>query len=195
MGPAGWTTCRGLCLLLVMSGAGAVGADWTYEYADDFATGKAASDSYRHSTFWPRETVPLSEPYVYYIEISRNKGLAFVDFKGQLAELGYCFPLTAGQAPRVVKGALMLDVSFPSNAEISQQVPGRLEYRTSPDGMGWSPARTLSAGRQEVTMTSAGGICYVLFSGTRAVIDNLAASLNSKPATLQVPRDFATVHE
>ena len=187
------TTCSGLCLLVMLCAAGSVRADWTYEYADDFATGKAALDGYRHSAFWSKERAPLPEPYLYYIEIDRNRGLAFADYKGQNAELGYRFPLTSTPAVRTVKGVFALDVSFPSNPEISQAVPGRLECRTSPDGMGWSTAQVLGAGRHEIPITSAGGVCYILFSGTRVVIDNIDVSLNSTPVTIRVPQSFATI--
>ena len=93
----------------------------------------------------------------------------------------------------MVKGVLALDVSFPSTTEISQTQPGRLEYKTSPDGMAWSAAQVLSEGHHEIPITSASGVCYVLFSGTRVVIDNIAVSLYSTPVTIQVPRDFATL--
>lgn len=185
--------CSILCFLATLCATGSVRADWTYDYADDFTTDKAASDSYRHSTFWSKDRVPLPEPYLYYIEIERNRGLAFADYKGQNAELAYRFPLTSTPAARTVKGILTLDVSFPSTAEISQVVPGRLEYRTSPDGMGWSAAQALGQGRHEIPITSAAGVCYVLFSGARVVIDNVVVSLNSTPVTIKVPQGFATI--
>jgi parallel beta-helix repeat protein len=187
-------TLFGLCLLAALVPARAAKADWTYDYADDFAGNKAVQDSYRHSAFWSKGTVALSEPYIYYAEINGNRGLVFVDYKDQLAELGYRFPLSAGQAPRIVKGVLVVDVSFPSTQEISQQVPGRLQYQLSPDGMGWSSAQSLSAGRREIQITTtSNGTCHVLFSGTRAVIDNLTVSLSSSPVTIRVPQDFGTI--
>jgi hypothetical protein len=188
-------TSFGFCLLAMMACAGVLRADWTYDYADDFAAGTAEADSYRHSRFWSRGAVALSEPYLFYVEIDRNQGLAFMDRNGQLAELGYRFPVTAGQAQRSVRGMVTVDVSFPSTAEISQQVPGRLECRTSSDGTGWSATQTLPAGRRGIPVTSATGACYILFSGTRAVIDNLAVSLSSLPVTIEVPADFDTIQE
>lgn len=173
--------------------AGSLRADWTYQYTDDFTAGKAALDGYRHSTFWPKEQVPPPEPYLYYVEIDRNRGLAFADYKGQKAELGYRFPPASAPAVRAIKGVFALDVSFPSNAEISQAPPGRLEYQTSPDGTGWSTARVLEEGHHEIPLTSAGGVCYILFSGTRAVIDNIDVYLNSQPVTIRVPQGFATI--
>ena len=177
--------------LLAVCGAGPLQADWTYDYADDFSMSKASLDSYRHSTFWSQDQVPRPEPCLYYIDIDRNRGLALADYKGQNAELGYRFPPTA--ARRMVKGVLVLDVSFPSTAEISQVQPGRLECKTSSDGMAWSASQVLSDGHHEIPITSATGVCYILFSGTRVVIDNVAVSLSSTPVTIQIPRDFTTV--
>ena len=177
--------------LLVVFGAGPQRADG-YEYTDDFSTAKASLDSYRHSMFWSQDQVLRPEPCLYYIEIDRNRGLAMADYKGQNAELAYRFP-PAPAARRMVRGVLALDVSFPSTPEISQAQPGRLEYKTSSDGMAWSPAQVLPEGHHEIPITSATGVVYVLFSGTRVVIDNIDVSLNSTPVTIQVPRDFATL--
>jgi hypothetical protein len=183
------TTWFGVCLLAVLCGGGSLKA---YDYADYFTTNKVELDSYRHSVFSPRDQVPPSEPYLYYIDISRNRGLAFTDYKGRDAELRYRFPVAVESAQRVVKGVLALDVSFPS-AEISQVIPGHLEYQTSPDGTAWSTAESLEAGHHEIPITSASGYCYVFFSGTRVVIDNLSVFLYSTPVTIRVPRDFATI--
>ena len=185
--------CGLLWLLLMMMLAGRAGADWTYSYSDDFAGNKAQSDSYRHAAFWSTEAVPLPEPYLSYIEVNKNRGLAFVEYKGRLAELGYQFPFGSATAQRFAKGDLAVDVSFPSTAEISQSPPGRLLYSTSPDGMGWSAAETLSQGRHEIPIFSASGVCYVLFTGTRAMIDNVSVSLYSSPVTIRVRRDFPTI--
>lgn len=185
------TTCSSLCLLVMLCVAGPVRADWTYEYADDFAAGKAVLDAYRHSTFWPQGQVPPSEPYLYYMEIRRNRGLAFADYRGQKAELGYCFPLVSAPAVRAIKGFFALDVSFP--AEIPQFPAGRLEYQTSPDGIGWSTAQVLEEGHHEIPLTSPGGVCYILFSGTRVLIDNIDVFLSSAPVTIRVPQGFATI--
>jgi hypothetical protein len=185
------TTWFGFWLLAMLCGAGAVKAGWPYEYSDDFSMAKVSLDSYHHSTLWPKDQTPPPQPYLYYIDINKNRGLALADYRGQNADLGYRFP-PAPTPVRMVKGVLTLDVSL-SSAEISQAQPGRLEYKTSPDGMAWSAAQVLSEGRHEIPITSASGICYVLFSGTRVVIDNLTVSLYSTPATIQVPRDFATI--
>jgi hypothetical protein len=188
MGNLRLTTCLALFLLAMMGSTG-----WTYEYADDFSTDKAALDSYRHSTFWSTERVPLPEPYLFYTEVNWSRGLAFSDYKGKYAELAYRFPLASASAQRTIKGILAVDVFFPSNSEISQVVPGRLEYMTSPDGMGWSAAQVLTAGHYEIPITSATGVGYILFSGTGAVIDNLSVSLFATPVTIRVRQDFPTI--
>ncbi len=180
------TTCSNLCLLVILCGAGSVRA---YDYTDDFTTGKAEQDAYHHSTFWSKEGVPPSEPYLYYTEINHNRCLAFADnSRGQKAELRYRFPLVSVPAARAFKGSLTLEVS--SNGQDS---PGPLEYQTSPDGTVWSTAQVLDEGRHDIPLTSAGGVCYILFSGARVTIDNIVVSLNSPPVTIRVPQDFATI--
>jgi len=180
-------------LLIAVLAAGAVQADWSYEYVDGFETDRAISDSYVHSIFWSSDTSPLPEPYLFYLDADQGRGVAFVDYRGQLAELGYCFPVGAAQAPRAVKGTLELDVSFPSNATISQFLPGSLSYKVSSDGMAFSTSASLGAGHHTIPISSAGGTCYVVFSGTRAVIDSLRVSLSSSSATIRVPENFATI--
>jgi hypothetical protein len=182
-----------LSVLVVLSATGVVGADWTYAYSDDFSGTKAQSDNYRHSAFWSNGAVPLPEPYLSYTEVNRNPGLAFTEYKGRLAELGYKFPVGAATAQRMVKGTCTVEVSFPATAEISQNPPGQLLCATSPDGMGWSASASLDAGRHEIAVFSPTGACYVLFTGTRAVLDNLSVSLLSSAATVRVPGDFATI--
>jgi len=180
-------------LLIAVLAAGTVQADWSHEYMDGFETDRAISDSYLHSAFWSSDTSPLPEPYLYYLDADQGRGVAFVDYKGQLAELGYCFPVGAAQAQRAVKGTLELDVSFPSNATISQFLPGSLACKISSNGMAWSASASLGAGHHTIPISSAGGTCYVVFSGTRAVIDNLRVSLFSPSATIRVPNNFATI--
>jgi hypothetical protein len=185
----------GLCVAVTLTAASAVRADWTYPYSDDFATHQAETDSYRHSAFWPAENVPLHEPYLSYITVDKNQGIAFFDYKEQLAELAYQFPIGGLTAGRSVKGVLSVDVSYPVTEQFDQYWPGKLLYQSSPDGMGWTEAVELPAGHHEFPISSAGGVCYVLFTGTRAVIDNLTVSLNSKPVTMVVPNDFPTIQK
>ena len=172
---------------------GTAQADWSYEYSDTFETTKAQTDSYAHSPFWTSGTSPRPEPYLYYLDADQGQGVAFIDYKGQPAELGYCFPLGSAQGQRVVKGKLQVDVSFPSNATISQYVAGNLFYKISSDGVAWSASTPLGAGHHALPISSTGGTCYIFFSGTRAVIDNLGVSLLSPAATIHVPGNFATI--
>lgn len=180
-------------MAFILAGAGVLRADWTYGYADDFAGDRVATDSYRHSTFWAQHATPLAEPYLYPIEVDRNMGLAFAGYRDALAELGYRFPPDASADPRAIKGVVALDVSFPAAAGISPTTPGQLFYSTSPDGMGWSSPEPLSEGHHEIPVTSPQGAAYILFSGDRAVIDNLSVSLFSSPVTIRVPGNFATI--
>ncbi len=182
-----------LFLLIGVFAADPVRADWTYTYADDFETDRAQSDSYLHSVIGSEGVTPLPGPYLYYLYGSQGRGLAFVDHKDQPAELSYYFPIDSTQGQRVVKGTLEIDVSFPSTATISQWEPGRLSYKTSSNGMTWSEPVSLSAGHRSLPISSAEGTCYIAFSGTRAVIDNLRVSLYSPAATIYVPSNFTTI--
>jgi hypothetical protein len=182
-------TCSGLCLLVTLCVTGSVRA---YDYADDFATDKAMTDGYLHSTFWSRQGVPPSEPYLYYTDTNPGRALAFADSQGRMAQLGYRLPLTTSAwVARAVKGYFALDVSYRS--EVAQLVPGRLEYQTSSDGVSWSTAQVLGEGYYQIPLTSATGVCYVLLTGTRAVIDNVQVYLSSQPVTIRVPQNFATI--
>lgn len=183
----------GMGLLLIALAAGTLRADWTYAYSDNFSTNKAEFDSYRHSAFWSKDTVPLPDPYLYYVETERERGLAFADHQGQLAELGYEFPISSAQPVRTIKGTVEIDVTFPSVADIAQDPPGELYYSTSQNGTAWSAATALQAGHQYIPITSGSGRCYILFTGTRVLIDNLRASLYSPDVTIRVEGTFGTI--
>lgn len=182
-----------LCLLIAAFAIHPAHADWTYSYADDFETDRAESESCLHSAFGSEEATPLPGPYLYYLYGSQGRGLAFVGYKDQPAELGYCFPIDPTQSQRVVKGTLDIDVSFPSTASISQWEPGSLSYKVSSNGSTWSTPASLNAGHHRLPIFSAEGTSYITFSGTRAVIDNLRVSLYSEAATIRVPANFATI--
>lgn len=184
------TRVRRLVLLLVTLTAAVAGADWTYQYSDDFSSDKAENESYLHSMFWPDEVNPLARPYLYYTTTTGSRGLAFAEYKGQLAELGYNFPIGEPQARRMVKGTLQIDVSFAAG---TFSWPGQLFYSVSTDGAAWSPRAVLAAGRNEVQISSPEGMCYVLFSGNEVVVDNLRISLFSPAATIRIPQDFPSI--
>jgi len=167
---------------------------WTYEYSDDFETDKAKKDSYAHAVFWPGSAFAPDEPYLYYYDPSgRDRALAFMDYGGQPAHLGYRFPITPQGVRGRISGILKLHVQFPSDAYISQSPPGYLLYSVSSDGQIWSPPEHLAQGQNQIPVESLLGSCYVMFLGTRAVIDDLAVHLHSSPATIRVPADFATI--
>jgi hypothetical protein len=182
-----------LGLLWLLVAALATGTAGAYEYADNFETNQAQTDSYAHSEFWTSGTSPLPQPYLYYLESGGSQAIGFLDYKDQPAELGYRFPLGAIQGQTTVKGTLQVDVSFPTNATIGQFFPGSLTYKVSSDGTAWSAPVSLSAGRQTVSISSTGGTCYIIFSGIRAVIDNLRVSLTSPTTTIRVPENFPTI--
>ncbi|MDI6450694.1 right-handed parallel beta-helix repeat-containing protein [Anaerobaca lacustris] len=182
-----------LYVLIAIFATGAARADWTYTYTDDFETNKAETDSCLHSVFRTEDVTPLPGPYLYYLSGNQGRGLGFVDDQDRPAELGYCFPIDPTQSQRVVKGTLEIDVSFPSNATMSQWEPGFLSYRISSNGMTWSDPVSLGSGRHSLPVSSPEGTCYITFSGARAVIDNLRVSLHSPAATIRVPASFATI--
>ena len=184
-----------LSLLLVVLAARAEGADWTYDYADDFSTDKVQYEGYLFSTFWTGEATPLPGPYLYCLGTGASRGLAFVDYRGQLAQLEYSFPATITQAHKLVKGTLRLDVSFPCNGDISQSPPGQLLYAVSANGLVWSNPQSLQAGHYDIPISSPEGACYVLFTGARAMIDNIRVSLTAPAATIRVPQNYGTIQQ
>ena len=184
-------TCSGLCLLVLLCVAGSVRAYFRTATPRTSRRAGATLAGYVQLDVVVQEGVPPSGPYLYYTEVNRNRGLAFAGNNGRDAELTYRFPPTGASAARAIKGYFALDVSFPS--EMSEFVPGRLEYQTSSDGTGWSAARVLEEGCQEIPLTSASGVCYIMLTGAGVVIDNIDVYLSSQPVTIQVPRDFPTI--
>jgi len=187
-------TARGSTFTLNAYASVQAAAGWTYRYYDDFSTGKAQTDSYAHSVFWPANAFPPAEPYLSYFGSGQGRALAFVGYVGQPAHLGYRFPL--GPTPdRHVRGSLGIDVAFPSNALISQTPPGYLMVSLSDDGTHWSTPEALDTGRHEIPIESLHGTCYVMFLGASAMIDNLSVDLASPAATIRVPQDYPTIQQ
>jgi hypothetical protein len=182
-------------LVLVALAAPAAEADWTYEYADDFSTDDVQYECYLSSTFWTNDVNPLFRPYLYCLGTGTGRGLVFVDYRGEPARLEYRFPPDSSQADKLVRGTLRFDVSFPCNADISQFPPGQLSCSVSPNGLTWSTAQSLQAGHYEIPISSPEGACYVLFTGTRALLDNLRVSLAAPAATLRVPQNYPTIQQ
>ncbi len=170
--------------------AGSVRAQGVSEYTDDFSTDKARSDCYSSSTFWPSDiNCPPARPYLFYCGAEDARGLAFMDYADELAQLEYNFLVSAAPNGTLMRGTLRLDVSFPCHSEISQFPAGQLFYATSPDGLTWSVPQSLQAGRQDIPLQSAKGTCYVLLGGTRAVIDNLRFTPTTPGATVRLPQN------
>ena len=172
-----------ITLLALLLASPVAGADWTYQ--DDFSTDKAQSDSFLHSTFWTSDATLSPEPCVQYLGTGAGRGLAFQEYKEQLAEFGYRLPVDAAQIRRMIAGTLTVNVSFPCNAEISQFPAGELFYSISPDGIAWSEKQSLSDGQHTIPIRSTEGTCYIRFSGDRAMIDDVRVSLSTEPATIE----------
>jgi hypothetical protein len=168
---------------------------WVYRYFDDFNTDKAKEGSHIHSVFWPTGAFPPPEPYLYYHGPEGKRGLVLMDYQGQPAHLGYCFPLGPARALRAVKGSLEIDVLFPRNADVPQSPPGYLLYSASADGVTWSTPELLRRGHNNIPVSSLQGTCYVIFFGTKVIIDNVDVHLHSPAATIHVPEDFETIQE
>ena len=168
--------------------AGSVRAQEVSEYTDDFSTDKARSDCYSSSTFWPSDiNCPPARPYLFYYGAGDARGLAFMNYGEELAQLVYSFVVSAAPIGTAVRGTLGLDVSFPCDTEVSQFPPGQLFYSTSGDGLAWSAPQSLQAGHHDLSVPSAKSTCYVLLGGTRAVVDNLRFIPALAGTTVRIP--------
>jgi len=187
-----WTTTAILVGAAVCLAPSKVEADWTDEYQEDFSTNSAERDSFLHSVFWPQGAFPPPQTYLYYLDTGPQRELGFGDYNGDPALLGYCFPVSSAQPQRAVSGYLQIDVRFPYSTDM---VSGSLEYSLSSDGVIWSSAYQLGPGSHNIPIESVCGTCYVKFRGIEVLIDNIDVRLKSSPATIEVPRDFATIQE
>jgi len=170
-------------------------ADWTYKYSDDFSTNKSERDSYFHSVFWPQGAFPPLEPYLYYLDMETQRELALGDYNSQPAHLGYCFPIDQVQPQATVRGNIQIDVRFRNSTEVVSSLSGYLLYSFSPDGINWSSLEELEIGSNNIPIESTRGTCYIIFFGTEVLIDNLVVHLDSSPAKIHVPQDFATIQD
>ena len=178
--------------VLLTLAAGSVRAQGVYEYSDDFAGKKAQVDCWRSSIFWPSDiNNPPARPYLSYRGTGETRGLVFMDYQGELAQLEYRFLFGAMQTGTLVRGTLQVDVSFPCTSEIAQFPPGQLFYSTSPDGQTWSAFLSVGAGHQEFTIQFTEGVCHVQFRGARAMIDNLRVSPSTPGMTLRASQNSA----
>lgn len=163
-----------------------------YEYRDDFRTNKAEEDSYLHSIFWPQGAFPPEESYLYHSDTQQQSELGFGDYNGEPAVLGYYFPVNSAKSLGAVSGYLNIDIRFQDTTDL---VSGSLVYSLSDDGVIWSSARQLGQGSHNIPLESVSGVCYVKFLGTEVLIDNIEVFLSSSPATIEVPRHFATIQQ
>jgi hypothetical protein len=159
----------------------------------------AESQSYRHSIFWPQGAFPPAEPYLYYYsdpESEQERELGFGDRHGVLAFLGYRFIANEPEYTRAVSGILTVDVRFPNDTSVPSSGLGRLGYQVSADGVEWSEPVELGHGDgQEIVLKSVWGTCHIVFFGTNVLIDNLSVRLSPKPATHEVPDEYATIQD
>jgi hypothetical protein len=73
---------------------------------------------------------------------------------------------------------------------------GRLGYQVAADGVEWSePVELGHGGGQEIVLKSVWGTCHIVFFGTNVLIDNLSVRLSPKPATHEVPDEYATIQD
>ena len=165
---------------------------WTSEYWDDFSGNKVEKDSYLHSIFWPQGAYPPSESYLYLSDTQQQQELGFGDYNGEPAVLGYCFPVGSSKSHSAISGYMNIDIRFQDTTDL---VSGSLQYSLSDDGVIWSSARYLGQGSHNISLESVSGVCYIKFRGTEVLIDNIEVFLESSPATIQVPRDFATIQQ
>ncbi len=185
-----------LASVFLMLAAGSVRAQGLLEYTDDFSTDKAQADCYFSSTFWPGDiNCPPARPYLFYCGAGDVRGLAFMDYGEELAQLVYSFVVSAVPVGSALRGTLRLDVSFPCNTEISQFPAGQLFYATSGDGLAWSAPQSLQAGHHDIALQAPKSTCYILFGGTRAVIDNLRFSPIVPGSTVRISHNGGTGDE
>ena len=179
-----------LSSVLLALAPGPVRAQGVYEYIDDFAGKKAQVDCWRSSIFWPGDiNNPPARPYLSYRGAGKARGLVFMDYQGEPAQLEYRFLFGAMQTGTLVRGTVQVDVSFPCTAEIAQFPLGELFYSTSPDGQKWSPFLSVDAVHNEIAVQFTEGVCHVQFRGARAMIDNLRVSPSTPGITLRASQN------
>jgi hypothetical protein len=185
-----------LASMLLTLAAGSVRAQGVSEYTDDFSTDKARSDCYLSSIFWPRDiNCPPARPYLFYYGAGDVRGLAFMDYSEEFAQLVYSFVVSAAPVGSAVRGTLRLDVSFPCHTDFSQFPPGQFFYSTSSDGLAWSAPQSLQAGHHDIPLQSSKSTCYILLGGTRTVIDNLRFSPIVAGSTVRISHNGDTGDE
>jgi parallel beta-helix repeat protein len=159
-----------------------------YEYSDDFSSDKAESDSNFHSIFWPQGAYPPRQAYLYFSDNGDELELGFGDYNDDPAYLCYRFPEGTENLSGSLYGELLIDVRHLESS-------GYLSYQFSADGVNWSDVEELETGSHNIEIESVRGSCYIKFSGTSVLIDNLEAHLYTPSATILVPDDYATIQD
>jgi hypothetical protein len=125
---------------------------------------------------------------LYFRDTADQRELGFGDYNDDPAYLSYRFPAGSEKSMGSVYGELLIDVRLLESS-------GYLFCSLSADGVNWSPAQKLDTGPHNIQIESVRGSCYVIFSGTGVLIDNLEVHLYSPSATILVPEDYATIQE
>ncbi|MBN2593197.1 MAG: hypothetical protein JXA81_06800 [Sedimentisphaerales bacterium] len=160
-----------------------------YEYSDDFSSDKAERDSNFHSIFWPQGAYPPQQAYLYFSNNGDERELGFRDNNDDPAYICYRFPEGSENLAGSVFGELYIDVQLLESS-------GYLSYELSADGTNWSGSEVLMTGtQQEIPLESVRGSCYIKFSGTGVLVDNLKVNLYTLSATILVPDDYATIQD
>lgn len=159
-----------------------------YEYHDDFSSDNAEGDSNFHSIFWPQGAFPPRQAYLYFRDNGDERELGFGDYNDDAAFLCYRFPEGSENLSGSVYGELLIDVTRLESS-------GYLSYRFSDDGVNWSGEEELETGTHNIDIGSVRGSCYVKFTGTSVLIDNLEVHLYTPSATILVPEDYATIQD
>jgi len=185
-----WTALAIFVIAAVCLIPGPAKADWSY--TEDFNNDNAENDSYFHSIFWPQGAFPPGQAYLYFYDTGDERELGFGEHNDAPAYLCYRFPEGSENLAGTVFGKLQIDVRRLESS-------GYLSYEFSADGVNWSretelPLETLQE-TQEIYLESVRGSCYVKFSGTGVLIDNLKVDLYTTSATILVPDDFDTIQE
>jgi parallel beta-helix repeat protein len=185
-----WTAAAIFVIAAVCMIPGSAKADWSY--TENFNHDDAEDDSYFHSIFWPQGAFPPRQAYLYYLDTANQRELGFSDYNNDPAYLCYRFPEGSENLSGSVYGELLIDVR-------RMESWGYLSYKTSADGVNWSIEVDLPLGSQqethEIHLESVRGSCYVKFSGTSVLIDNLEVNLYTPSATILVPEDYATIQD
>ena len=169
-----------------------------YRYADDYSQDQAMDQSLIHSVFWVKGAYPPSQPYLAYWTVQANdRAILFRDYGGQPARLGYAIPVDPEVPIRAepLTVTLGLDVQLLSSEDPSRPAMGYLLYMVSSDGVTWSIPEALSPGRCQVSLGALKDNRYLVFMGTRAVVDNLSVEIHRPKADLYVPQDARTLQE